>query len=67
MCVVSCRLLDLADDLAGLAEGLDHLLALLSSADGEVTLFEEVIQGVAAVHILQKLLLHLVLGKSIAC
>lgn len=56
-------LLHLADDFAGLGEGLDHLLALLSPADGEVALLEQLVEALRLIHVLQQLPLHLVLGE----
>jgi hypothetical protein len=56
--------LDLADNLAGLAEGLDHGLTLLSPADGVVAFLEEVVDVIGPVHVLQQFALHLVLGES---
>lgn len=58
-------LLHLADNLAGTSQGLNHLLALLSSANREVALLEEIIGRIGAVHVLEQLALHLVLGKSV--
>ena len=46
------RSLHLADDLAGLCERFHHLLALLSPADREVALLEELVQRVGLVHVL---------------
>lgn len=57
-------LLDLADDLAGAAEALNHLLAFLAPACGVVAFLEELIQFVGAVHVFEELALHLVLGES---
>lgn len=63
--LVTCpSLLHLADDLAGAAEALHHLLALLPSAYGVVALLQQIIQLVVAVHVLQQFTLHLVLGES---
>ena len=45
-------LLDLADDLTGAAERLDHLLAFLSSAGRVVAFLEEFVELVVAVHVL---------------
>lgn len=56
-------LLHLADDLTSATQALHHLLALLSSADRVITLLKQVIQLVVAVHVLQQLALHLVLGE----
>ena len=56
-------LLNLADNFAGTAQALDHLLALLPPADGVVALLEQIVQLVVAIHVLQKLALHLILGK----
>lgn len=56
-------LLDLADNLASTAQTLDHLLTLLPPADGVVALLEQIVQLVVAIHVLQKLALHLVLGE----
>ena len=59
----SIPLLDLADDLARASEALDHLLALFPPADGVVALLEQVVQLVIAVHVLEQLALHSVLGE----
>ena len=56
--------LDLADDFAGATQALDHLLAFLSSAGRVITLLEEFVELVGAVHLLQEFALHLILGKS---
>ena len=54
--------LHLADNLASLAQTLDHLQTLLPPPDGVVALFEEVVNLIGAVHVLQELTLHLVFG-----
>ena len=43
-------LLHLADNLAGPRQRLDHVLALLPSADGEVALLQQLVEGVRLVH-----------------
>lgn len=62
---IGSRLLDLAHDLAGLAEGLNHLLALLPPANGVVAFLEEVVDVIGPVHVLQQFALHFVLCESI--
>lgn len=59
------RLLDLADDLASLAQRLDHLLAFLSPTDGVIALLEQIVNTISPIHILQQLLLHVILGESV--
>lgn len=56
--------LDLADDLTGATQALDHLLAFLSSAGRVIALLEEFVELVGAVHVLQEFALHLILGES---
>jgi hypothetical protein len=55
------KLLHLADNLVCLAQALDHLQALLASADCVVALLEQIVEFLCAVHLLQKLALHLFL------
>ena len=60
------ELLHLADDLAGLAERLDHLLALLPAADGIIAFLEQVVDAVGPVHVLQEFSLHFFFRVAIA-
>jgi hypothetical protein len=57
-------LLYLVDNLTCTGQRLDHLLALLSSADSVVALLEEFVQGVCPVHVLEELSLHLIFRES---
>jgi len=66
------KLLHLADNLVCLAQALDHLQALLASADCVVALLEQIVEFLCAVHLLQKLALHLffrepVESRSVKC
>lgn len=61
----SLPLLHLADNLAGLAERLNHLLALLPSSNRKVAFLEQIVHIVSPVHVFEELTLHLVLGKPI--
>lgn len=56
-------LLYLADDFAGAAQRLYHLLAFLAPANGVIRLLQKVIKLVCAIHILKKFFLHLVFGE----
>jgi hypothetical protein len=47
------QLLHLAHNLTRLAQALHHLLALLPSPDRKVALLEQVLELVAAVHVLE--------------
>lgn len=58
-------LLNLADNLAGLGKRLNHLLALFPPSGCEVALLQQVVELIGSVHVLQKLLLHFVLGESV--
>jgi hypothetical protein len=60
----SSILLHLTDNLARSPKALHHLLALLSASDRVVALFQQVIQLVVAVHVLEQLPLHFVLAES---
>jgi hypothetical protein len=57
-------LLNLADDLGGFGETLDHLLAFLSSADSILALTEKVVKFLCLVHVSEELSLHFVFGVS---
>lgn len=57
-------LLHLADNLAGATERLDHLLALLPSPNGVVTLLEQIVKLGCAVHLVEEFALHIFLGVS---
>ena len=56
--------LDLADDLTGATQALDHLLAFLSSAGRVIALLKEFVELIGAVHVLQEFALHFIFGES---
>lgn len=57
------NLLHLANDLTGLAQALDHLLALFSSPDGVVAFLQEFVKFLCSVHLFEEFSLHLVFGE----
>lgn len=63
-CACVHHLLNLTDDLTGLGQTLDHLLALLPSADGVLALAEQVVEFVGAVHVVEEFALHFFFGVS---
>lgn len=59
------NLLDLVDNLAGLSQRLDHLLALLPPPDGVFALLEQLVEFFLFIHLLEEFLLHFLLGVSV--
>ena len=56
--------LHLAHNLTGFAQTFDHLETFFSSSNGVVAFFQEVVEFVGAIHVLEQLPLHFFLGKS---
>ena len=63
--LVAVALLDLADNFTGLAQAFHHLLAFFAPSDRIVALFEQIIQLLCPIHLLEKFSLHFVFGMSV--